>query len=416
MVSLTSIADTARPWLLGPLIRIRSRLPLLGPAFVAAIAYVDPGNFATNISAGSRHGFLLLWVLVAANVAAGLIQYLSAKTGLITGASLPRLLGARLRPVPRVLFWLQAEAVVMATDIAEVIGGAVALRLLFGWSLLFGGVVTGTVSSGLLMIRDRRGRRAFELALTTALGLLAGGFVIADISSPPSALDVARGLVPHLGGGDGLLLAAGIIGATVMPHAVYLHSALVPHERRTASAAARALTATRLDVGAAMVLAGGVNAALLLFAATTVGGSGADSLEDAHAAIGHAAGPASALLLAVALLISGFTGTAVGNHAGAVVMEGLLHRRVPTLVRRLVTLVPALAVLVYGISATEVLVYSQIVLSFGIPIALLAVLRITAGRDLMGRHVNHPLTTAAGALVAAGVVAVNAALVTLTVT
>lgn len=418
MVSMTSLAATARPWLFRPLVRVRARLLLLGPAFVAAIAYVDPGNFASNVTAGTRHGYLLLWVLVTANLSAGLIQYLSAKIGLVTGTSLAHLLGERLRAVPRAGFWLQAEAVVMATDVAEVVGGAVALRMLFGWPLVLGGLVTGVVSTGLLLVRDQCGRRAFEIVLTGLLGAIAAGFVLADLTSPPSWPGVAHGLVPHMAGTDSVMLASAIIGATVMPHAVYLHSALAPrdrHRRPTADVSTE-VSGARLDVGAAMVLAGGVNVAMLLFAArATYGTPGLDTLADAHTAIARNAGAACGLVFAVALLISGFAATAVGNHAGAVVMDGLLGRRVPPAVRRLVTLVPAVAVLGCGFPPTQALVVSQIVLAFGVPFAILPLIRLTADRALMGRHANRRVTSITASLAAVGIVAVNAALLVMTV-
>jgi manganese transport protein len=392
---------------------------LLGPAFVAAIAYVDPGNVAANVSSGSQYGYLLLWVIVAANVAAGLVQYLSAKLGLVTGRSLPSAIGRRMGRPLRLTFWAQAEIVAMATDVAEVIGGAIALRILFGLPLPVGGIITGVISMLLLSIRDRRGQLLFERVITGLLLIIAVGFAASFFVATPPPEAVVGGLVPRFRGTESVLLAAAILGATVMPHAVYLHSSLVldrhghpepGHDRRWL------LRVTRVDVVLAMAVAGMVNAAMLLVAAINLeGNKESASIDGAYTAIHNTLGPTIALLFAVGLLASGLASSSVGAYAGAMIMQGLLHLSVPMLVRRLVTLCPAVAILALGLDPTRALVLSQVVLSFGIPFAVLPLVRLTSNRELMGRDVNHPVTTVVGWAVAILISALNVVLIYLTV-
>ncbi|OXR45570.1 Divalent metal cation transporter MntH [Nocardia cerradoensis] len=398
--------------------RLRSLVVLLGPAFVAAIAYVDPGNVASNISAGAQYGYLLVWVVVMANVMAALVQYLSAKLGVVTGRSLPQIVRERAgRPV-RLAYWGQAELTAMATDLAEVVGGAIALNLLFGLPLLLGGVITGVVSMALLAVQNRRGQQPFERVIIGLLAVIAIGFLAGVVISPPSPSGVAGGLLPRFDGAQSVLLAAAMIGATVMPHAIYLHSGLTrdrhgrtePGPRRS-----RLLRATRMDVGLAMIIAGAVNLAMLLMAAATLGGRDIDSIESAHAAVREVLGPWAALLLAVALLASGLASTSVGAYAGAMIMDGLLRRKVPLLFRRVVTLIPALLILAAGVDPTRALIVSQVVLSFGIPFALIPLVRFTSDRVLMGADANHRATTAAAWLIAAVISALNLLLIYLTV-
>ncbi len=392
---------------------------LLGPAFVAAIAYVDPGNVAANISAGSQFGFLLVWVIVAANAMAGLMQYLSAKLGLVTGRTLPEAVRDHTRTPTRIGYWVQAELVAIATDLAEVVGGAIALRLLFGLPLLLGGVITGAVSLLLLAVQDRRGQRVFERVITGLLLIIAIGFLSSLVVKAPPPGAVIAGLVPRFDGPESVLLAAAMLGATVMPHAVYLHSGLARDRHGHPVAGAprdRLLRATRWDVGIAMVVAGAVNLAMLLVAATNLQGrDDTDSIEGAHAAVRDTLGPTVALLFAIGLLASGLASTSVGAYAGAMIMEGLLRRSFPLLVRRLVTLVPALAVLAVGVDPSRALVISQVVLSFGIPFALVPLVRLTSKRELMGDDVNHRITSALGAAVGIVIIVLNVGLIYLTV-
>lgn len=365
---------------------------LLGPAFVAAVAYVDPGNVAANLTAGSRYGYLLLWVLVLANLMALLVQYLSAKTGLVTGRSLPELLGARLTRGPRLIYWAQAELVAAATDLAEVIGGAIALEILFDVPLVLGGAIVGVISMLILSIQNRNGQRAFEVVLVALLGVITVGFVAGLVVDGVPWSQAAAGLVPRFAGSESVLLAASMLGATVMPHAIYVHSALA-RDRHAGSGVSlsRLLQATRWDVAGSMVLAGAVNVAMLLLAAGSLPGvAGTDSIQGAHQAITESLGPIIGVLFGVGLLASGLASTSVGCYAGATIMSGLLKLRVPMLLRRAITLVPALLILAVGVNPTWALVLSQVLLSGGIPFALAPLVWLSSDRRLMGPHANSP--------------------------
>lgn len=392
---------------------------LLGPAFVAAIAYVDPGNVAANVSAGAQFGYLLVWVIVVANAMAGLVQYLSAKLGLVTGRSLPEVVADNSRTPTRIAYWIQAELVAVATDLAEVVGGAIALHLLFDLPLLLGGIITGLVSLLLLSVQNRRGQRVFERVITGLLMIIAIGFLTSLFVEAPPAAEVAAGLIPRFQGAESLLLATAMLGATVMPHAVYLHSGLARDRHghlQPGAVRRRLLRITRYDVGLAMLLAGAVNLAMLLVAATNLQGrDDTDSIEGAHAAVRDTLGPTVALLFAIGLLASGLASTSVGAYAGAMIMQGLLRRSYPLLLRRLVTLIPALVILAIGVDPSRALVLSQVVLSFGIPMALIPLVRLTSRANLMGEDVNHRLTTALGWGVAGLIGVLNVVLIYLTV-
>lgn len=392
---------------------------LFGPAFVAAVAYVDPGNVAANLTAGASYGYLLLWVLVAANSMAVVIQYLSAKLGLVTGRTLPQLIGERLSRRSRLAFWVQAEVIAAATDIAEVIGGALALNLLFGVPLPLGGLIVGAVSMILLAVHSRRGQRTFEFVIIGLLAIIAVGFTAGLFVAPVDWADAAKGLVPRFDGPETVLLAASMLGATVMPHAIYLHSALARDRHRAtpgSSATPRLLRATRFDVSWSMLAAGSVNIAMLLLAAASLRGvSGTESIEGAHAAIATGLGPTIATVFAIGLLASGLAATSVGAHAGAIIMDGLLLKRVPLLARRAVTLIPALIILAAGVDPTWALVLSQVVLSLGIPFALIPLVRLTSLRSLLGDYVNRRATTVAAIVIAALIIALNAALIVITI-
>jgi manganese transport protein len=399
--------------------RVRGLLALLGPAFVAAVAYVDPGNFATNISAGAQFGYRLAWVIVAANAMAMLVQYLSAKVGVATGRDLPELCRSQLpRPVTYGL-WVQAELVAMATDLAEFVGAAIGLNLLFGVPLPAAGGITAVVAFGILAL-DQRGYRRFELAIGALLGLVLLGFAYDLIAVRASAAGIGAGLVPGLDGGRGmLLLTAGIIGATVMPHVVYLHSALTKsrvscsddHERR------ELLRFQRIDVVIALGAAGLINLAMLFVAASLFSRTPAPhagSIEAAHSELGRLVGGGAALAFAIALLASGLSSSSVGTYAGQVVMQGFIGRRIPVFLRRALTMAPALVVLALGLPPTASLVISQVVLSFGIPFALVPLVALTRRRDIMGPLVNRRLTTAAAGCVAGLIIVLNVYLLWLT--
>jgi len=404
---------------------------LLGPALVAGVAYLDPGNVASNMTAGAQYGYLLVWIVVVGNVMAWLIQYLSAKLGVVTGQSLPQVLGARIRrPWARRAYWLQAELVAMATDLAEVIGGAVALNLLFDVPLLLGGVITGAVSMILLAVQSRRGPRPFEFVIIGLMAIITVGFVAGLFIAPPDPSGVVGGLAPRFEDTGSVLLAASILGATIMPHAIYAHSSLArdrfgsaaehaPTEaaRTETSRIRRLLSATRWDVSIAMLIAGSVNLSILLLAAANLAGvEGTDSLEGAHAALAAGLGPVVATFFAVGLLASGLASTSVGAYAGAEIMHGLLRVRIPLLARRLVTLIPALVILGVGVDPTLALVLSQVVLSFGIPFALIPLVALTAQRRTLGAWANRAWTTAAGVIASVLLIALNGALLWLVLT
>ncbi|MFZ0139796.1 MAG: Nramp family divalent metal transporter [Aeromicrobium sp.] len=396
------------------------RMSLLGPAFVAAVAYVDPGNVATNVTAGARFGYTLVWVVVLANAMAVLVQYLSAKLGMVTGGSLATHVGRRLSRGPRLAYWLQAEAVAIATDLAEVVGGAIALNLLFDLPLLLGAVITATISILILRIGDVRGQSTLERVIVMFLMLIAVGFLAGLFVNPPDPGPLAAGLIPTFEGSDSVLLASGIIGATVMPHVIYLHSSLTVTrlgDRGKNVSLRDLLSATRADVVLALLLAGLLNLSLLVVAAAGLQGlPGTDTLNGAHAVVSSELGAGVALLFAVSLLGSGLASTSVGSAAGAEVMQGLLGLRIPMITRRIITVIPALVVLALGAEPSGALVVSQVLLSLGIPFALIPLVRLTSSTEVMGEHVNPRGLTAAAWVVAAIVVTLNLTLLGLTIT
>lgn len=400
----------------------RALLGLLGPAFVASIAYVDPGNVAANLTAGAQYGYLLVWVLVAANIMAVLVQYQSAKLGIVTGKTLPEILGERLRPFWRRAFWVQAEIVAAATDLAEVVGGAIALYLLFGLPLPLGAVIVGGVSMLLLAVQARNRQRPFEFVIIFLLGIITIGFLAGLFISPPDAGGVLAGLVPGFQGPDTVLLAASMLGATVMPHAIYVHSALSrdrhrpnPHLHVPVPAMSRLVKATRLDVVVALAIAGVVNIGMLLLAASTLGGAdGTDTIEGAHAAITANLGPIVGVIFAVGLLASGLASTSVGCYAGGTIMQGLLKIRIPLMTRRVITLIPAVVLLAVGFDPTWGLVLSQVVLSFGIPFVLVPLVVLTSNKTLMGRFADGLALRIAAVISVVLVVALNLVLLWLT--
>jgi manganese transport protein len=391
--------------------RLRGPVAMLGPAFIAAIAYVDPGNFSTNISAGAEFGYALVWVVVLANLMAMPVQFLSAKIGVVTGKTLPEACRDRYPAPVRWGLWLQAEIVAMATDLAEFVGAALGLYLLFGIPLFPAALITAVVAFVVLGLQAR-GYRAFERAIAAMLGLIIGGFAYELLHIQPDAAQAFAGLAPTLPGSGSAYLAVGIIGATVMPHVVYLHSALT--SRRVASSTdsdrRTVLRFERWDVIIALGLAGVINLSMLVVAAklfhstgnTTVGG-----IEDAHAGLANLAGGGAALVFAVALLASGISSSGVGTFAGQVVMAGFLNFRIPLVLRRFITMLPALVVIGLGMNPTDVLNFSQVMLSFGIPFALVPLLRITRDRSVMGNFANPPWLTRVMTLITTVIVGLN---------
>ncbi|MDR7417849.1 MAG: Nramp family divalent metal transporter [Armatimonadota bacterium] len=388
-------------------------LPFLGPAFIASVAYIDPGNFATNIQAGSRFGFLLLWVIAASNLMAMLVQALSAKLGIATGQNLAELCRQEFaRPVVWVM-WVLMEVVAMATDLAEFVGAAVGFNLLFGIPLWPAGLLTGAITFLILAV-ERRGFRPLEVVITAFVGIIAICYLIEVSLRPPAAASVLNSLAkPHFAGSESVLLATGILGATVMPHVVFLHSSLTQHRivPHTPGQMVRLFRFELVDVLIAMGIAGLVNGAMLITAASTFFAEGLThvaTLEEAHRTLTPLLGALSSTVFAISLLASGLSSSTVGTMSGQVIMQGFLHRRIPVWIRRLITMLPALVVIGLGLDPTRTLVISQVVLSFGLPFALVPLVLFTRRRDLMGALTNHPLTTLAATVVTMLIVALNA--------
>ena len=395
--------------------RLRALLTMLGPAFVAAVAYVDPGNFATNVQGGAKYGYQLMWVVLVANLIAMLVQYLSAKLGIVSGRSLPEVCRGYLPRWSTWGLWIQAEIMAMATDVAEFLGAAIGLNLLFGVPLLVAGLITGVIAFAILELQ-RRGYRGFELAIAGLLGIVLLGFLYETLKIGPSAPDALRGLIPHLGGGNAAYLAVGIVGATVMPHVIYLHSALTKSrvEMRNDAERRRVLRYQRVDVIVALSLAGLINLAMLAVAAKLLhvpGLTGVDTIQGAHAQFSHLVGGGAALAFAVALLASGSSSSSVGTFAGQVVMSGFIGVQIPLLVRRTVTMLPALIILALGVSTTGALVLSQVVLSFGIPFAVIPLVLLTNRPEVMGNFANGRLLKFAAFAVAGAITAMNVFLI-----
>lgn len=365
-------------------------LRLLGPAFVAAVAYVDPGNFAANFGAGAEFGYTLLWVLILANLMAVLAQYLSAKIGIVTGKSLPELIAERLPKWGRLLYWIQAEVVAVATDLAEVVGGAIALQLLWGIPLVWGGVIIGIISMGLLYIYSHHGQRWFERVILVMLLLIPLGFLYSLVNHPPRIEGIVTGLVPRLDSQQAVLLASAMIGATIMPHVVYLHSALARdrHGKVAVHEVGAYLNATKIDVAIAMVIAGTVNISMLLLAASTLHGQKIETFVEIFRALGTSLGGLVAVLFAAGLLISGLASTAVGNQAGSVILRDFTEWHIPTWVRRVMTMLPALILLAFNVNPMTLLILSQVALSIGVPFALIPLLVLTSRRRVMGEWAN----------------------------
>jgi manganese transport protein len=390
----------------------KSIWPFLGPAFIACVAYMDPGNFATNIAGGAKFGFTLVWVIVASSLMAMLIQTLSAKLGIATGRNLPEVCREQFSRRASVGLWVQAEAIAMATDLAEFLGAALGLKLLLGIQLFPAAVLTGVITF-LILGLQRYGFRPLEAVIAAFVGVI-GVCYLGELwlAHPPLGTVAKHAVVPDFQGNESVLLAVGIIGATVMPHVIYLHSALTQHRivPRNDDEARTLYRYTRIDVLIAMTIAGLINVAMLVVAATVFFGSGLthiESLEGAHRTLEPILGGASSVLFALALTASGLSSSTVGTMSGQVVMQGFIRRRIPLWVRRLVTMIPAFVVIGLGLDPSRTLVLSQVVLSFGIPFALIPLVMFTSRRDLMGVLVNRRLTVAAAWAIAGLISALN---------
>jgi manganese transport protein len=408
----TATARAAHASLRGERKGLRALWPFLGPAFVAAVAYVDPGNFATNISGGAQFGYVLLWVILCSNLMAMLIQSMSAKLGIATGKNLPEVCRARFpRPVTLGL-WVQAEIIAMATDLAEFIGAALALNLLFGIPLFPAGLLTGVGVFGILALQ-RRGFRPLEAVISALIGVIVLGFAFQMFYAQPEADRILAGLfTPQFAGTESVLLASGILGATVMPHVIYLHSSLTQRrvEGKTDEEKKKIFGFERIDVIIAMAIAGTINASMLIMAAALFHANGLTDVGDIDLAFEQLrvlVSDNAAILFGLALLSSGFSSSSVGTMSGQVVMQGFINRRIALWLRRLITMLPALTILAVGINPSRSLVISQVVLSFGIPFALIPLLIFCRNRDVMGVLVNRRLTTAVATIVITLIVSLN---------
>jgi manganese transport protein len=388
---------------------LRGLWPFLGPAFIAAVAYIDPGNFATNIAGGAKYGYLLCWVVVSANLMAMLVQTLSAKLGIATGRNLPETCRDNFRKPVSFGLWVQAEAIAMATDLAEVLGAALGLNLLFGMPLFPAGLLAGAGAFGILALQ-RYGFRRLEAVIAGLVGVIVVAFAFEVFLAKPSPGETVKHIfVPGFEGSESILLAAGILGATVMPHVVYLHSALTQNRvvGRDETEKKRIQRFERVDVIIAMTIAGFVNLSMLTIAAAVFFGLGIESIEDAYASFDTELGGGAAALFGVALLASGFSSSSIGTMAGQVVMQGFIRRQIPLFLRRAITLLPALIILAIGVDPSRALVLSQVVLSFGIPFALVPLVIFTSRRNLMGSLVNTRLTSIAAWAIAAVIICLN---------
>jgi manganese transport protein len=407
-----AVAAAARRSLVGRSRGVSSVWPFLGPAFVAAVAYIDPGNFATNIAGGSKFGYLLLWVVLAANLIAMVVQTQSAKLGIATGKNLAEACREAFPRPASIGLWIQAEIVAMATDIAEVVGAALGLYLLFGIPLFLAGLIAGAGAFAILGLQQM-GYRRLEAGISVLVGVVVLSFIAELFYAKPDAGEVARHIViPGFGGTESILLATGIIGATVMPHVIYLHSALTQKRiiGRDDGERRRILRFEKIDVVIAMSIAGVVNLSMMMVAAALFHSSGLaniDTIQGAFDGFKHIVSPNAATIFGVALLASGFASSSVGTMAGQVVMQGFIQRRIPIFLRRAVTLAPALVVLGIGLNPTDALVGSQVVLSFGIPFALVPLLLIASRRDVMGSLVNPRWVSAIAGTLAALIIALN---------
>lgn len=390
---------------------IRRILPFLGPAFIAAVAYIDPGNFATNIAAGSRYGYLLLWVIAISNFMAVLIQSMSAKLGIATGRNLPEVSRERFPKWVSVLLWIQGELVIMATDLAEFIGAALGLYLIFGFPMLPSALIAAAASFGILEMQ-RRGFRPLEATIAGFIFVVVFAFGIQVFFAKPEATPLLAGLFePHFQGVGSVMLAAGILGATVMPHAIYLHSALTQN-RVVANSEEEKRQIFRfefIDILIAMFIAGAINMSMLILAAGIFfkNGLNINDLEVAFHQFGVYIGSFSAALFGIGLLAAGLSSSSVGTMSGDVIMQGYIKWRIPIYLRRFITMIPPLVIIILGVNPSHALVLSQVILSFGIPFALVPLVMLTSNRKLMGNLVNHSFTTIAAWSVAALIIGLN---------
>jgi manganese transport protein len=405
------IIQVAQAVLEGKIKGLKGIFPFLGPAFIASVAYMDPGNFATNITAGSKYGYALLWVIVASNLMAVLIQTLSAKLGIATGRNLPEVARESFPKPVSIFLWIQSELVIIATDLAEFIGSSLGLHLLFGIPMIPAALITAIGSFAILECQ-RRGFRSLETVIVVMIVMVVVSFAVQMVIAKPDVEAVAMGiLTPKFKGGDSILLASGILGATVMPHAIYLHSSLTQHRivGKGEAEKKKIFQFEFLDILVAMLISGAINMAMLIVAAALFHKNGyvVEDLDQAFYLFHHLSGYAAATFFGFGLLIAGLSSSSVGTMAGDVVMQGFINKRIPIYVRRVITMVPPLAIIISGINPTKALVISQVVLSFGIAFALIPLILFTSKRTLMGILVNHHITTIISWIVATLVILLN---------
>ncbi|WP_053377437.1 Nramp family divalent metal transporter [Paenibacillus sp. FJAT-27812] len=399
---------------------LKKLLPFLGPAFIAGVAYIDPGNFATNIAAGSQYGYMLLWVVLVSNLMAILIQALSAKLGIATGKNLPEVSRENFPKPVSFGLWIQGELVVIATDLAEFIGAALGLYLLFGIPLLPSAIIAAIGSFAILELQ-RRGFRSLEAGIMGMVFIVVLAFGLQVLYSQPNTGEILNGLfTPQFKGVDSVMLAAGILGATVMPHAIYLHSALTQKRivGRTEGERKRIFRFEFIDIMIAMIIAGVVNASMLIVAAALFfkNGLNVQDLDVAFTKFGDLVGPFSAILFGIGLLASGLASSAVGTMSGDIIMQGFIRRRIPLYLRRLITVIPPIVIIAIGVNPTTALVISQIILSFGIPFALIPLIMFTSNKKIMGSLVNHKVTNVLAWTIALVIISLNVFLLFQTLT
>ncbi|AMA62444.1 metal ion transporter, metal ion family protein [Kurthia sp. 11kri321] len=401
---------SANAVLRGEIKGFRQILPFLGPAFIAAVAYIDPGNFATNITAGSEYGYLLLWVIVVSNLMAVLIQSLSAKLGIATGRNLPEVARDNFSKKTSIMLWIQAEIVIIATDLAEFIGAALGLYLVFKIPMLPAALITAVAAFGILELQ-RRGVRTFEAIVSGMVMMVVMAFAFQTFLADPKPTEVLSGLFPSFDGVGSILLATGILGATVMPHAIYLHSSLTQSRviGRSEVEKKKIFKFEFFDIVIAMVIAGAINISMLVIAAALFHKRGMDvsDLDVAYHELGSLIGPTAAVSFGLGLLIAGLASSAVGTMSGDVVMQGFINRRIPLYLRRAITMAPPILIIALGLNATVALVWSQVILSFGIAFALIPLIIFTSNPKIMGGLVNRKWVTYTSWVIAAITVALN---------
>ncbi|PKR85754.1 Nramp family divalent metal transporter [Heyndrickxia camelliae] len=411
MPKMNKTTSNAKAVLRGEVTGIKRILPFLGPAFIAAVAYIDPGNFATNITAGSKYGYLLLWVIAVSNLMAVLIQSLSAKLGIATQKNLPEIARERFPKAASIFLWIQSELVIIATDLAEFIGAALGLYLLFDIPMVPAALITAVGSFAILELQ-RRGYRSLEAGIAAMVLIVVLAFALQTFLAKPDMADVAKGLVfPKFQGVDSILLAAGILGATVMPHAIYLHSSLTQNRivGKNDREKKQIFKFEFFDIVIAMIIAGAINMSMLMVSAALFHKHGL-VVEDLHIAFdqfNHYVGPIASISFGLGLLIAGLSSSSVGTMSGDVVMQGFINRHINLYLRRAITMIPPLAIIIFGVNPTSALVISQVILSFGIAFALIPLIIFTSNKKIMGALVNHRITTIIGWIVAGLVVALN---------